>query len=543
MMNTIFPITNIFKSVLFRDCQLKKVMSSVKRKKGVRKLDTHVYHSSTHRSSSDEQHPVAHIHPRSLKYLSKKLRVLVESKLWLKVVISMIFGLLTGLFIGPSAGFVRADISKIIAEWFSLPAIIFLRIIQMIVIPLIFASVIRGIAASEDIQQLKKMGMYVLLYFVLTSLVAICIGLFLAFLIEPGNYVAGTLQIDSAAEASLNTAADDVQHPPTFQNLPALITSVLPANIFGSVLNGEMLPIVIFSIIFGIALVSISAVQSRPLLEVLGSLQDVCMTIVKWAMLLAPLAVYGLMVKLASQFGLDMLFGVGVYAVTVLVGLIFLFFFYLAVVYFSSRITPWDFISRVKENLLLAFSTSSSAAVMPLSIKTSEEKLNVRASVSQFVIPIGATINMDGTALYQVVATLFLAQVYGVELHMVALLFLIVTIVGASIGSPGTPGMGIVILSVILSGLGIPLSGLGLILSVDRILDMCRTTVNVTGDLAASTFINRFTKNPDTSVTKVRQREAKIERFRKKEGRDVVVTQPTGKGGKDVTIVTNGKHC
>jgi len=216
-------------------------------------------------------------------------------------------------------------------------------------------------------------------------------------------------------------------------------------------------------------------------------------------MLLAPLAVFGLLAQITTKIGLEVLFGMGIYVGTVLLGLFILLCLYLLIVLVISRRSPWKFLSAVRDVQLLAFSTSSSAAVMPVSIKTAEEKLGVRSSISQFLIPLGATINMDGTALYQGVATIFLAQVFGVDLGVSGLLLVIVTAVGASIGSPGTPGVGIVILATVLDSVGIPLSGIALIIGVDRILDMSRTAVNVTGDLTACTVMDRWVGGKDTS--------------------------------------------
>lgn len=181
-----------------------------------------------------------------------------------------------------------------------------------------------------------------------------------------------------------------------------------------------------------------------------------------------------------------------VYVGTVLLGLVIILCLYLIIVLFTSGMSPWRFLAGVREVMLLAFSTSSSAAVMPLSIKTAEEKLGVRPSISQFVIPLGATINMNGTALYQSVATVFLAQVFGMELGLGALLLIIVTVVGSSIGTPATPGVGIVILALVLNSVGIPTSGIALIIGVDRIVDMSRTAINVTGDLAACKVMDRW---------------------------------------------------
>jgi len=219
------------------------------------------------------------------------------------------------------------------------------------------------------------------------------------------------------------------------------------------------------------------------------------MTIIKWAMLLAPIAVFGMMIKLTTEFGISTLIGLGAYVLTVLIGLLILILFYFVIIFIFAKKTPFEFIRQIRVAQLLAFSTSSSAAVMPLSMKVSEEKLKVRPSIAQFVIPTGAVINMDGTALYQIIATMFLAQVFGIHLGITALLILSITVVGASIGTPSTPGAGIAILAMILTGLGIPLAGIALILGVDRILDMSRTTINVTGDLTASVFLDKVVKD------------------------------------------------
>ena len=222
------------------------------------------------------------------------------------------------------------------------------------------------------------------------------------------------------------------------------------------------------------------------------------MTVVGWAMRMAPIAVFGLMAQLTTKIGLNAILGMGVYVATVLLGLLLLLSLYLLLVYLIARESPLQFLRNTRDVLLLAFSTSSSAAVMPLSIKTVEEKLKVHPSVSQFVIPLGATINMNGTALYQGVATIFLAQIFGVDLGLSALLLVIVTAVGASIGSPGTPGVGIVILAMVLETAGIPTAGIVLIMGVDRILDMSRTAVNVCGDLVAAKLMNRWMMRTNT---------------------------------------------
>ncbi len=466
-----------------------------------------------------EVHHIETIHLRPLKSLNKKLHHLVKGKLWLKVLMGMFIGIITGILLGPNLNLVDRNIALTIGEWLALPGIIFLRIIQMIVIPLIFASIIRGMAASENIKQLKKTGAILVLYFIFTTMVAIIIGISLASIVQPGKYV----NSDMLKEIELDGDVKDFSKP-TLREIPSLISGILPTNLLGSVIEGEMLQVVIFSIIFGIALISIKPKQSKPLLGLLGGIQDVSMTIVKWAMLLAPIAVFGLMARLTSQFGLETLVGISVYVATVLLGLLFLLIFYLTIVFLSTKKSPFKFLKDIRNAQLLAFSTSSSAAVMPLSMKTAEEKLKIRPSISRLVIPIGATVNMDGTALYQGIATIFLAQVFGLSLGVTALLLLLVTIVGASIGSPGTPGVGIAILSVILNSMGIPIGALALILGVDRILDMSRTAINVTGDLTAGSFLDSLIKK-EKIHKKMLKEEKNLEKIRRRTGEDIIIKE------------------
>jgi Na+/H+-dicarboxylate symporter len=288
--------------------------------------------------------------------------------------------------------------------------------------------------------------------------------------------------------------------------------------------ESNMLQVVIFAMVVGVALVMMVPSQAKPMLDLLGSLQEVCMTVVRWAMLLAPVAVFGLLAQLTAKLGMDAMLGMTVYVGTVLLGLLTLFVVYLIIIYAVARHTPIAFIRAVREVLLLAFSTSSSAAVMPLSIKTAEEKLHVRPSVSQFVIPLGATINMNGTALYQGVAAIFLAQVFGIEIGVGGMALIVLTSVGASIGAPATPGVGIVILSMVLGTVGIPAAGIALILGVDRILDMTRTAVNVSGDLVAACLMDRWV-GAKASLNDELIDEAMHESIRLETGEDVLTTE------------------
>jgi len=331
---------------------------------------------------------------------------------------------------------------------------------------------------------LRALGLRAAGYFLFTSAMAIALGLGVALLIRPGRFIDGALLTGTVSP--VDTLATDGA------SVPERVVALLPDNPVAAMAEGQMLEIVIFAIIIGIAMVSMPIERSRPLFDLLGAVQEVCMTVVKWAMRLAPIAVLGLMTRVTATMGIESLAGMGVYVGTVLLGLFLLVMVYLILVAVVARMSPWKFLAAAREVQLLAFSTSSSAAVMPLSLKTAEEKLGVRPSSARFLIPLGATINMDGTALYQGVATIFLAQAFGLELGVGAMLLVVVTAVAASIGAPATPGVGIVVLATVLEGVGVPTAGIAIILGVDRILDMSRTAVNVTGDLTAALVLDRW---------------------------------------------------
>jgi Na+/H+-dicarboxylate symporter len=463
------------------------------------------------------------LYPRSLKYLAYSLQGLVRGRLWLQVLIGMLLGIIIGVMMGPSVGWMSPTKAAIVSNWLAFPGRLFLALIQMIVIPLVFASIIRGLAATEDLEQLRKMGLRVVLYFIATTVLAIVIGLTVALLIKPGNFMDGqALQssMDIKVEAKVNQNAASGRL--VLDDLPHKIITLLPSNPLSSMVESDMLDVVIFAIIVGVALVMMAPAQSKPMLDLLGSLQEVCMTVVRWAMILAPLAVFGLIAQLTAKLGFDALIGMAIYVGTVLLGLVILFMLYLLLYMLIAKEHPVNFIKSVSDVLLLAFSTSSSAAVMPMSIKVAEEKLMVRPSVSQFIIPLGATINMNGTALYQGVAAIFLAQVFAVDINISEMSLIVITAVGASIGAPSTPGVGIVILSMVLAAVGIPPAGIALIMGVDRILDMSRTAINVCGDLVAAKIMDTWVGSKAGLYGELNQ-EARQESIRMKTGADVLI--------------------
>ncbi|MGB6328795.1 MAG: dicarboxylate/amino acid:cation symporter [Halarcobacter sp.] len=411
-------------------------------------------------------------------------------KLWFQVILGMFLGVAFGLILSPSAfALVPENIAMMIAPWVALIGNIFLALIKMVVIPLVMSSIILGITSAEDTKTLKSLGMKIGPYFVFTTIVAVTFGILIAYGIKPGNFVSEDIL------NTISTTTIAIKEVTSFNqvSLPDMIVNLIPVNTAKEKLDGNILAFVILAIFVGVALMNMKDDDAKPMKDLAKSFQAFSMTIVEWAMKLAPYAVFGLLANITIKIGFDAILSMSMYVFTVLLGLFSLLCFYLIIVYFVGNIKPLDFLREIKEVQLMAFSTSSSAAVMPLSMKVAEEKLNVPQSISKFVIPLGATVNMDGTAIYQVIAAIFLTQLFGIELTLVEVVVLAFTTVGASIGAPSTPGVGIVILATILQGIGVPVEGVALILGVDRILDMCRTTINVSGDLTAAIVMKRLT--------------------------------------------------
>ncbi|MGY6661818.1 MAG: dicarboxylate/amino acid:cation symporter [Glycocaulis sp.] len=429
--------------------------------------------------------------------LAFRLESWMRTRLWAQVMAGLVLGVLAGLLLGPEAGLIPRDTAELIGGWLALPGSIFLSLIKMVLMPLVLSSIVLGLAASaSDPAGLRASGTRLAGFVGVTTLAAALLGATLGLTIAPGTLidsataeaVAGDapLVVDAAEEAPANN--DRLGE--IIQTAPDLIVGLVPDNPLASAVQNEMLAIVIFGLFLGAAYVS-STNKTRldPLLGVFEGLLEVSMTVVRWAMYITPYAVFGLTAQLLARLGLGSLAALGAYVGTVLIGLAILLILYLALVALLGRMNPLKFQSAVGEAQLLAFSTSSSAAVMPLSIRIAVEKLGAPPSMASFVIPLAATVNMAGTALYQAVAVIFVAQVAGVTLAPGEIAIIVLTLVAASIGAPGAPGVSIAILSGLIASFGIPPAGLVFVLGVDRFLDMARTSVNVTGDLAATRIL------------------------------------------------------
>ncbi len=365
---------------------------------------------------------------------------------------------------------------------------IFIRLLNMIAIPLVLASLIVGVASLGDIKKLARIGGKTIGFYIVTTALAISLGLSIASIIKPGERI-NQITRDELAQVYKNEIAQKLQTEPQF-NIKDQIVNLVPRNIFKSLTDAEMLQIVFFALMSGIAISLISKQKSEPVIKFFEGLSDAMIKLVDIIMKIAPYGVFALISATVAEFGFDILKTLIWYVLTVLLGLVVhLFFVYGFIVKFFGKIEIGSFLKGIRRAQIVAFSTSSSAATLPVNMECCEENLGISKSITSFTLPLGATINMDGTALYQGVAAVFIAQVFGMELNFFDQLMIVLTAVLASIGTAPVPGVGIIMLLIILKTVHIPEIGVALILGVDRILDMCRTVVNVTGDAAVSVAI------------------------------------------------------
>ncbi|MBL7906370.1 MAG: dicarboxylate/amino acid:cation symporter [Bacteroidales bacterium] len=361
---------------------------------------------------------------------------------------------------------------------------IFLSLLKMVIIPLVFSSIVSGVGGIGGTESMGRLGFKTISFYVITSLLAIVLGLILVNLIAPGT---GT-------DLKLAVKIDEI--PAVNQSLGEILMSAIPENIFKSMASGDMLPIIFFAMTFGFFINMTGKEAQRTLLGFFNSVFEVMMKITMSVIKLTPLGVFAIMAKVIAQITgdngslIDIFSRLGLYMGTVLLGLILHSVIVLPfIMWITVRLNPWKHIRNMSVPLLTAFSTSSSSATLPLTIEAIENKDGVSNRISGFTLPLGATINMNGTALYECVAVIFISQAYGIELTLAQQTIVVLTALLAAIGSAGIPMAGLVMMSIVLSAVGLPLEGIGLILAVDRVLDMFRTTVNVLGDTFAAAII------------------------------------------------------
>ncbi len=404
-----------------------------------------------------------------------------------KILIGMALGVLFG-WIASSLGW-QGFINDFIKPF----GTIFINLLKLIAVPLIVVSLIKGVSDLKDISKLSKMGGRTLGIYLMTTLVAVTIGLILVNVISPGSSISEETQkglvseFESMAQGKIDMAMSQKNEGP----LQALV-DIVPSNIFSAMAdNGNMLQVIFFVIFFGIGLILIAPEKSAPVKQFFDGLNEVILKMIDLVMLAAPIGVFALMADLIVQApSSELITALLKYSITVLIGLgIMIFIMYPMLVKVFTGRSYKSFFAGISPAQLLAFSTSSSAATLPVTMERVTEHLGVDEEVSSFVLPIGATVNMDGTSLYQGVAAVFIAQAFNIDLTLMDQLTIVATATLASIGSAAVPSAGMVMLVIVLGAIGVPEAGLSLIFAVDRPLDMCRTTVNVTGDATVSMLV------------------------------------------------------
>ncbi|MAH20972.1 MAG: dicarboxylate/amino acid:cation symporter [Flavobacteriaceae bacterium] len=412
--------------------------------------------------------------------------------------------ILIGMLLGVIFGFLMLQIewgAVFIAAWIKPLGTIFVKLLKLIAVPLILASLIKGISDLKDISKFASIGLKTIVIYVLTTVVAISIGLTLVNIFNPGDGVSdATISKLTATYANNSSVQGKIAEAGRQQDNGPLdfVVDIVPENAFSALSNNKlMLQVIFLSIFLGISLLLIGEKRAKPLKDVFDSLNDVVLKMVDLIMLTAPYAVFALLANVVVSSGdPELLYALLFYASVVVGGLLIMVCFYLLVLAFVVKKNPFWFLKQISPAQLLAFSTSSSAATLPVTMDRVEEHVGVDKEVSSFVLPVGATINMDGTSLYQAVAAVFIAQALNFDLTFADQLMIVLTALLASIGSAAVPGAGMVMLVIVLESVGFPSDklaiGLALIFAVDRPLDMCRTVINVTGDATVSTLIAKL---------------------------------------------------
>ena len=409
--------------------------------------------------------------------------------LWGKIIIGMILGIILGI-LGVKLGF-----SGFVTDWVKPWGTIFIRLLKLLAVPLVFVSLVKGVASLSDTSKLSRMGIKTLGVYILTTMAAVTVGLLVVNIIAPGDTFPESRRAELMQKYTENLKVNQEQAAAQQELGPMqYVVDIVPDNIISaSSDNTKMLQIIFFALLFGVAMVTLKSPVTHVVEQFFDGLNDIILKIVEIVMKIAPLGVFALLSGLVVDFSGDIkLFSaLGLYVVTVIVGLVFIIIInYGSIVLFFTKMPLKRYYKGIMPIQLVAFSTSSSAATLPVTKEECEKSLGLSPEVTSFVLPVGVTINMDGTACYQGVAAVFIAQVFGLDLTFTQQVTIVLTATLASIGTPGIPGAAIVMLIMVLTSVGIPVEGLALILGLDRPLDMLRTVVNVSGDCAVATLVN-----------------------------------------------------
>ena len=413
--------------------------------------------------------------------------------LYAKILIGMLAGVLIGIaaLTFQQTGFVN--------NWVRPWGQVFIRLLQLIAVPLVFVSLVKGVIGLSDIGKFSRIGIRTIILYLLTTAFAVTVGMSLGLVVRPGQFV-DRQTVVSMQENYKSVVEQKKAEADTMKNSGPLsfLEEVVPDNFVAATSdNRKMLQVIFFAVLFGIAALCIERAKIAPVEQLFDSLYHILLKVIDFVILFAPYGVTALMAGLVIDFSgnLSMFGALAVYAITVVSGLLFLIsVFYPTLIYLFTKMKPNFFIKTMYPVQLFAFTTSSSAATLPLNLETTENKLGVSNEVTSFVLPVGATINMDGTSCYQAIAVLFIAQVIGIDLTLMQLFTILLMTIISSIGTPSIPGGSYVILTMVLASVGIPPEGLALILGIDRPLDMLRTAVNVTGDATVAAIVDTQNK-------------------------------------------------
>jgi len=408
-----------------------------------------------------------------------------------KILIGMVVGVAYGL-IAVNAGWIDFT-----TDYIKPFGTIFINLLKLIAMPLIFFSLISGIGNLKDISQLSRMGLKTISLYMFTTVLAISVGLIFVNIIDPGASFPKNAQIKFEQMYGKEVDQKQADAQGLKDNSPLqFLVDIVPNNIIGSAsTNSNMLQLIFFTIFLGIAIVLLPEEQTKTVMEFFNGMNSIILKVIDMIMEFAPIGVFALLGAIIVDMKGDasLFTALGLYGLTVILGLLTLIFIlYPLLIKFFTKIKVIDFFKSISPAQMLAFSTSSSAATLPVTMECCEKNLKVSKEVSSFVLPIGATINMDGTSLYQSVAAVFIASAFGMDLDFGQQLTIVLTATLASIGSAAVPGAGIVMLVIVLTAIGVPSEGIALIFAIDRPLDMLRTTVNITGDSTITAIIQRY---------------------------------------------------
>lgn len=396
-----------------------------------------------------------------------------------KIFIALLAGAVVGVFMHYviPAGYVRDNI--IVNGIFYVFGTGFIRLMQMLVVPLVFCSLVCGSMAIGDTKTLGKVGVKTIVFYLCTTALAVCLALSVASIINPGL---------GMEKANLEAAEVATMEPVSFADT---MLNIIPKNIFTSLSNGDMLPIIVFALFVGILLAKMGN-KASTVSNFFSQFNDLMMEMTMAVMQIAPIGVFCLIAKTFAGIGLEAFLPMLKYMISVILALaIQCFVIYQLLLFGFTRLNPIKFIKKFFPVMAFAFSTSTSNATIPMSIDTLQKKMGVSKQISSFTIPLGATINMDGTSIMQGVAVIFIAQAYGINLTPTQLATVVATATIASIGTAGVPSVGLVTLTMVLNSVGLPTEGIALIMGIDRILDMLRTAVNITGDAVCTTIVSK----------------------------------------------------